>query len=189
MPAISPSGWLNWREYWINAVASPSVSLPEATFTPPSTAMATYDRYEMNCMVGCIELAKNCAFCAAPASSLLRSSKVRRSSSVRPKMTATSWPEKDSSTCPFTSPVAFHWVVNCFWLRVPTRPMTRPVSGMASSATSASCQEIANIITRMPTTVRIALNSEDRDCCNACCTLSTSLVVRDITSPRWRVSK
>ena len=41
MPAIWPSGWVNSREYWMNAVAPPRDSWPLATFSPPSTAMPT----------------------------------------------------------------------------------------------------------------------------------------------------
>ena len=41
MPAICPSGWVNSREYWMKAVASPRLMLPEATRRPPTTAMPT----------------------------------------------------------------------------------------------------------------------------------------------------
>ena len=41
MPAIWPSGWVNSREYWMNAVASPRDMEPEATRRPPTTAMPT----------------------------------------------------------------------------------------------------------------------------------------------------
>ena len=34
-------GWVNWREYWINACTSPSESCPEATRRPPTTATRT----------------------------------------------------------------------------------------------------------------------------------------------------
>ncbi|SIH04958.1 Uncharacterised protein [Mycobacteroides abscessus subsp. abscessus] len=40
-PAISEMGCENSREYWMNAVASPSVICPEATRRPPATAMRT----------------------------------------------------------------------------------------------------------------------------------------------------
>ena len=35
------SGWVNWREYWMKACTSPSEIWPDATLSPPSTAMAT----------------------------------------------------------------------------------------------------------------------------------------------------
>ena len=35
------SGWVNCREYWMNACTSPSVIVPDATRMPPTTAMAT----------------------------------------------------------------------------------------------------------------------------------------------------
>ena len=34
-------GWLNWREYWMNACTSPSDSEPDATRSPPTTATST----------------------------------------------------------------------------------------------------------------------------------------------------
>jgi ATP-binding cassette subfamily B protein len=41
MPAICPIGCENSREYWMNAVASPMVSVRPATIRPPTTAMST----------------------------------------------------------------------------------------------------------------------------------------------------
>ena len=35
------SGWVNWREYWMNACTSPSDRLPLATRRPPTTATST----------------------------------------------------------------------------------------------------------------------------------------------------
>ena len=35
------SGWVNWREYWMNACTSPSDIAPLATRSPPSTAITT----------------------------------------------------------------------------------------------------------------------------------------------------
>ncbi len=35
------SGWVNWREYWMNAWTSPRLIVPEATRSPPTTAMTT----------------------------------------------------------------------------------------------------------------------------------------------------
>ena len=34
-------GMVNWREYWMKAVTSPSEMRPLATMRPPTTAMAT----------------------------------------------------------------------------------------------------------------------------------------------------
>ena len=42
--AIEPSwvsGWVNIREYWMNACTSPRFMVPLATRSPPTTAMAT----------------------------------------------------------------------------------------------------------------------------------------------------
>ena len=52
------------------------------------------------------------------------------------------------------------------------------------SATSASFQEMENIIPSTPTTVRIAVRAPDRDCWRVLVTLSTSLVRRLSSSPR-----
>ena len=41
MPAISPRGALNSREYWMKAVTWPSDIWPEATRSPPTRAMPT----------------------------------------------------------------------------------------------------------------------------------------------------
>jgi len=41
MLATWVSGWLNCREYWMNACTSPSDSCPEATRRAPTTATRT----------------------------------------------------------------------------------------------------------------------------------------------------
>jgi hypothetical protein len=35
------SGWVNWREYWMNAWTSPRLIDPLATLIAPRTAMTT----------------------------------------------------------------------------------------------------------------------------------------------------
>ena len=35
------SGWVNCREYWMNACTSPRLIAPDATRRPPTTAIAT----------------------------------------------------------------------------------------------------------------------------------------------------
>ena len=39
--ATCVSGWVNCREYWMNAWTSPSDIDPEATLSPPTTATTT----------------------------------------------------------------------------------------------------------------------------------------------------
>ena len=39
--AVWVSGCVNWREYWMNACTSPRPIVPDATRSPPTTAMAT----------------------------------------------------------------------------------------------------------------------------------------------------
>ena len=41
MLAVWMIGNVNWREYWMNAITSPSDSWPAATRRPPMTAIAT----------------------------------------------------------------------------------------------------------------------------------------------------
>ena len=41
MDAVWMIGKVNWREYWMNAMTSPRLICPVATWTPPMTAMAT----------------------------------------------------------------------------------------------------------------------------------------------------
>ncbi len=41
MLATWVSGWLNWREYWMNAVTAPRESVPFAISSPPTTATST----------------------------------------------------------------------------------------------------------------------------------------------------
>ena len=104
-------------------------------------------------MIGIIIPARNCASDAERNSSSLRLSNSFVIESMRPKTVARSWPEKASSTCPLRSPVAFHCALNCFCAREPMTAITTAVSGSASSATRASCQDTVNIMTVMPTTM------------------------------------
>ena len=110
-------------------------------------------------------------------------------SASRPKTRTRSWPEKDSSIWPLSSPVFFHWAAKSFWLRAPMMPAATPESGRATSAIRASCQDTMNIMITIPTTVRAEFTSCAKACWSACWMLSTSLVTRDSVSPRWRVSK
>ena len=70
--------------------------------------------------------------------------------SWRPNTVTSSWPVKDSSMCPFSRPVFFHWAVNSFWDFEPMRPTTTPAIGSAIRAIRASCQDSTNIMMVMP---------------------------------------
>ena len=59
--ATCVSGWVNWREYWMNAWMSPMVIAPFATRSPPTTAIATKLRLPMNIIAGWITPEMNCA--------------------------------------------------------------------------------------------------------------------------------
>ena len=67
--------------------------------------------------------------------------------------------------------------------------MITPMSGIDTSATSASCHEIVNIMISTPTTVSNDVSAPDSDCCNVCVMLSTSFVTRLMSSPRCTLSK
>ncbi len=41
MDASCVIGWVNIREYWMNACTDPSPSVPDATCRPPMTAITT----------------------------------------------------------------------------------------------------------------------------------------------------
>ena len=41
MDATWVNGWVNWREYWMNACTSPRLIVPDATRRPPITAIDT----------------------------------------------------------------------------------------------------------------------------------------------------
>ncbi len=131
----------------------------------------------------------NCAPKLALYRASLRSSNRSSMSASRPKTRTRSWPEKDSSIWPFSAPVFFHCAAKSFWLRTPMMPAATPESGRATRAIRASCQDTMNIMITMPMTVSSELISCAKACWSACWMLSTSLVTRDRTSPRWRVSK
>ena len=65
------------------------VSRPDATWTAPTTAMATYTMFETNIMSGMMSPEMNCAFRLASYSSVLVSSNVAISSACRPKAVTT----------------------------------------------------------------------------------------------------
>lgn len=132
----------------------------------------------MNMTAGIMVPDRNWAVKLARYSASFSSAKTRRVSSSRPKTRTSACPEKASSTRPFRRPVRAHCSAKLFCERGPTIPMTTPVSGSATRATRASCQEIENIITSTPTTVSRLVIALDRDCCSAWFRLSMSLVTR-----------
>ncbi len=54
-------GWVNWREYWMNAWMSPMLIWPDETRSPPMTAMARKFRLPRNIMAGWMVPEMNCA--------------------------------------------------------------------------------------------------------------------------------
>ena len=55
------SGWVNWREYWMNACTSPSESAPLDTRSAPITAISTKLMFPMNIIAGMISPLTNWA--------------------------------------------------------------------------------------------------------------------------------
>ena len=143
----------------------------------------------MNIIVGMISPLTNCAPNDASYSLSFSSAKVRSTSSWRPNTLTSAWPEKVSSMWALSWPVRRHWSMNMPWLRFITAPVTTIVTGTVTSATSASCQEIENIITTTKTTVSNEVSSWLMVCCSDWLMLSMSLVTRLSSSPRGCLSK
>ena len=99
------------------------------------------------------------------------------------------WPEKVSSTRAFRMPVAFHCATNSFCERRATSTVMTIVSGIVTSAITASSGEMMNIITSTPTTVSSEITTCDSVCCIDWPMLSTSFVTRLSSSPRCTLSK
>ena len=86
-------------------------------------------------------------------------------------------------------PVLAHCAVKALCERGPITPNMTPMSGRTMSATRVSLQEIDSIMATTPTTVSTEVTALDRDCWRVLVTLSTSLVRRLRSSPRWTRSK
>lgn len=134
---------------------------------------------------------RNCALNAAWYSSSFSVWNFSSASFSRPNTLTSAWPEKASSTRAFRRPTFFHWIPNAFCERGPMTPKITPIrGGSATSATSASCHEIENIMISTPITVSTEVRAPpDSDCCMVCVMLSMSLVTREISSPRCTLSK
>jgi hypothetical protein len=127
---------------------------------------------------------RNCAPELAVYSSAFFAAKRSRTSSRRPKAVTTSWPVKASSICAFSWPVSRHWFTNRGCDRFAMTTTIPSVSGIATRASSASSQEIVNIIATTPMTVRTETSACDTVCCRLWEMLSMSLVTRLSSSPR-----
>ena len=55
------SGIVKVREYWMKACTSPTLRLPLATWSPPTTATSAYCTLPMNIVSGCMRLDMNWA--------------------------------------------------------------------------------------------------------------------------------
>ena len=82
-----------------------------------------------------------------------------------------------------------HWSTNRVRDRRAIERVTHSDSGTVTTVSSVSSGEMVNIITSTPNTVSTEVSSWVIDIDRDCCMLSTSLVTRLSTSPRWRVSK
>ena len=186
--AICVTGCVNWREYWMNAVTSPSVICPDATRTPPMTQIATYCRLPTNIMIGIISPDRNCARRETSVKEALVDANAASTCGPRPKTLTSSCAVNASSICPLSVPVCAHWATYCPCERFMICPATSMTRGMASSATIVSCHETVSIMTTTPSTVQIDTSSCPADCCIDCPTLSMSFVTRESSSPRGRES-
>ena len=143
----------------------------------------------MNIIAGMMIPETNCAPKLARNSSSFLAWNAASTSRCRPKTLTSSCPVNASSIWPFSSPVCFHWAMNCCCDRLAIWPVTTTDSGTATSATSASSGEIQNIMTSTPTTVSSEVSSWLSVCWRVCEMLSMSLVTRLSSSPRGCLSK
>ena len=132
---------------------------------------------------------RNCARNDAWYSSWLSARNLAWKSRRRPNTLTSACPENDSSTRALRRPTLRHCTPNAFCDFGPMTPKITPMSGRDTSATSASFQEIENIITSTPSTVSTAVSAPDSDCCIVCVMLSMSFVTREMSSPRCTRSK
>ncbi len=107
----------------------------------------------MNIIAGWMIPEMNCALKLAAYSASFSSRNVCADSFCRPKTFTSEWPVYISSIWAFSLPVDFHCATNCGCARLPTRVATMIDTGTVTSATSASSQEIQNIIASTPTMV------------------------------------
>ena len=125
------SGWVNWREYWMNAWTSPRLIEPVATRRPPTTAIdhvvevpdehhRRHDQPgdELRAEAGLVQL-----LVLAPRTSA-------STSRWRPNTLTSSWPVNASSMCALSAPVCFHCATNCFCERLAIRVVTSIESGI-----------------------------------------------------------
>ncbi len=96
---------------------------------------------------------------------------------------------KVSSICALSAPVWVHCAMKSFCERFAIVAVMKNVSGIVTRATSASSQDVMNIMTSTPMTVSSEVSSWLSVCCRLCATLSMSLVTRLSSSPRCMPSK
>ncbi len=94
------------------------------------------------------------------------------------------WPVKVSSTRALRSPVWRHWAMNFDRDRLVIIFIVQIDSGIVTRATSARTHDTRNIISSVPTSVRVDVSICDSVCCMLWARLSMSLVTRESRSPR-----
>ena len=94
------------------------------------------------------------------------------------------WPVNVSSTRALSAPVWRHWSTNFTRDRLVMSFIVHIDSGIVTSATSASCHDTTNIMTRVPTSRSVDVSICDSVCCMPWARLSMSLVTRLRRSPR-----
>ncbi len=145
--------------------------------------------FPMSIISGIIEPDTNWPRKLASYSSSLCWSKTCAASCWRPNAFTRAWPVNISSMCPLSRAVVPHCLTNWGLARLVTNRVTSTDSGIVTRAMSASSQEIQNITTSTPMTVRSETTSWLMVCWRFCDRLSMSLVTVDSTSPLDRPSK
>ena len=140
-------------------------------------------------MMGCIRPERNWLFQADSNRRLLASSKSFRTASSRLNALTTLWPEYTSSTWPFTEPSTFCWARKYFWLNLTTNSTSAIETGRIKMAISVIVGLMVSIMMSTPIMVVTLVISWVMLWFRLWPRVSTSLVMRESTSPTVRFSK
>ncbi len=178
------SGIVNCREYWMKACTSPRLICPDATRSPPSTAMTTKLRFPSRNMSGWMMPDTNWAPKLALKSFSLSVRNRASTSGAWPKAFTMACPVMASSTRALSEPVWVHWATNRFFdCRATSFTMSND-AGIVISATSDRIGEMRNIIVTTPMRVRVDVSIWLSVCWRLWAMLSMSFVTRLRRSPR-----
>ena len=188
MLATWVSGWLNCREYWMNACTSPSDSAPggdpQRADDRDQHVVEVADEHHRRLDRAGDELGPEAGLVQLL---VVLGERVASACSRWPNTLTSECPVYISSMWPLSLPVVDHCLTNCGWARLPIRATSETDTGTVTSAISASSGEIQNIMASTPTMVSSEVTIWLSVCCRDWARLSMSLVTRLRISPRgWR---